>query len=131
MLTHHPSSHVLLPPLQRSTGDYEAPSLARSPEVHHVLSALSRHGCDLFMDLHGDEKLPHNFLSGSEGVPKWQQSPRLGDLQAAFLQALMEVRSLLTSLHCTVCVCVWGGVILFTLFVRLLRCCFFASPLTC
>lgn len=74
----------------RPTGDYEAPSLARSPEVLHVLAALHRHGCDMFMDLHGDEKLPFNFLSGSEGVPKWQHGPRLGDLQSLFVRTLME-----------------------------------------
>jgi hypothetical protein len=49
------------------------------------------------MDLHGDEKLPFNFLSGSEGVPRWQDGPRLRDLQSGFLKALMEV-------------CVWGCV---------------------
>ena len=77
--------------MQRSTGDYEAPSLSRSPEVLHVLAALQHHGCDMFMDLHGDEKLPFNFLWGSEGVPRWQQGPRLGDLQRHFVQALMQV----------------------------------------
>ena len=56
-----------------------------------MLVALTRHGCDLFMDLHGDEKLPHNFLSGSEGVPRWLLSPRLRDLQRGFVQALMQV----------------------------------------
>lgn len=59
--------------------------------MFHVLAALHKHGCDMFMDLHGDEKLPYNFLSGSEGVPKWLLSSRLGDLQTSFVRALMEV----------------------------------------
>ena len=45
----------------------------------------------MFMDIHGDEALPFNFLSGSEGVPKWQDSPRLGLLQDTFVSALMQV----------------------------------------
>lgn len=48
-------------------------------------------GCDMFMDIHGDEALPYNFISGSEGVPKWQNGPRLAELQSMFVQALMQV----------------------------------------
>jgi hypothetical protein len=84
--------------------------------VFHVLAAITHHGCDMFMDLHGDEKLPFNFLSGSEGVPRWQDGPRLRDLQSGFLKALMEV---------CVCVCVLcvslGQCIL-------IMCCLQASP---
>jgi len=65
-----------------TTGDYVAPSLERSPEVYHVLHEMDRVGCDLFMDIHGDETLPYNFLSGSEGVPKWGE--RLKKLQDTF-----------------------------------------------
>jgi len=74
----------------RDTDNYQAPSLERSPEVFHVLREIRATGCDMMMDIHGDETLPHNFLSGSEGVPKWQNGPRLKRLQDGFLVALMQ-----------------------------------------
>ena len=37
------------------TGDYMAPTVERSPEVHAVLAAATAIGCDLFVDVHGDE----------------------------------------------------------------------------
>ena len=61
---------------------YIAPSLERSPEVYHVLKQLDSIGCDFFVDVHGDEELPYNFLSGSEGCKVW--SPRLEKLQNDF-----------------------------------------------
>lgn len=45
------------------------PSLERSPEVFHVRAAMSQTGVDLFLDLHGDEALPCNFIAGQEGAP--------------------------------------------------------------
>jgi len=39
-------------------------------------------GCDLFVDVHGDEEIPLNFVSGMEGVPGW--GPRLMGLQGLF-----------------------------------------------
>ena len=68
-----------------TTGDYEAPTLARSPEVFHTLAAMDRTGVDLFVDVHGDEALPFAFLAGSEGLPAW--SARLKALHGAFLGA--------------------------------------------
>ena len=67
------------------TGDYDAPTLARSPEVHHTLAAMDATGVDLFIDVHGDEALPFAFLAGSEGLPVW--SARLKSLHGAFLGA--------------------------------------------
>jgi hypothetical protein len=55
-----------------------------------VLNEINAVGCDMFMDIHGDEALPYAFISGSEGVPKWQNGPRLGDLQTMFVQSLMQ-----------------------------------------
>jgi len=63
---------------------YEAPSLERSPEVYYVLKKMDETGVDAFLDVHGDEELPFNFLAGGEGCPNW--SPRLEMLQGAFLQ---------------------------------------------
>lgn len=63
-----------------STGDYKAPTLERSPEVYYVMEKLKQTGCSFFIDVHGDETLPYNFISGMEGVPAW--GPRLEALQA-------------------------------------------------
>lgn len=62
---------------------YDAPTLERSPEVYHVLKKMDETGVDVFLDVHGDEVLPFNFLAGSEGCPNW--SDRLEKLHGAFL----------------------------------------------
>ncbi|AOE50910.1 M14 family metallopeptidase [Kangiella sediminilitoris] len=33
-----------------------------APEVFYVREALLKHGVDVFIDLHGDEAIPHNFM---------------------------------------------------------------------
>jgi murein tripeptide amidase MpaA len=65
------------------TPDYPAPTLKNSPEVFHVLNTMKETGMDLFLDVHGDEVLPFNFLSGSEETVHW--GPRLKALHGAFL----------------------------------------------
>lgn len=45
------------------------PSLESSPEVYHVQHKMEQLGCDLFLDIHGDESLPWNFISGQKGLP--------------------------------------------------------------
>ncbi|KAJ1445348.1 hypothetical protein M885DRAFT_550242 [Pelagophyceae sp. CCMP2097] len=67
------------------TGNYAAPTLERSPEVYHVLRVMDETGVDLFVDVHGDEEIPLNFVSGMEGCPNW--GPRLEALQGAFVNA--------------------------------------------
>lgn len=52
---------------------------------------MDRVGCDMMMDIHGDEVLPYNFLSGSEGIAHWQDGPRLKQLQDSFGAALKKV----------------------------------------
>ena len=71
-----------------STGDYKAPTLKNSPEVYHLLENTDRLGCDLFLDVHGDEELPYNFVSGMEGCAVW--GPRLEGLQKRFGDELMK-----------------------------------------
>jgi len=46
--------------------EWMTPSLASSPEVYHVKNKIHEVGCDLFLDVHGDEALPYIFLAGSE-----------------------------------------------------------------
>jgi len=62
---------------------YDAPTIERSPEVFNVLRAMDETGCDAFLDVHGDEALPFNFLAGSEGMKVW--GDRLKSLHGAFL----------------------------------------------
>jgi len=46
--------------------EWMTPSLETSPEVFHVKNKIHLTGCDLFLDIHGDEGLPYNFVAGSE-----------------------------------------------------------------
>lgn len=63
-------------------GDYVAPTMERSPEVYVVLQKMDETGVDVFLDVHADEELPYNFLSGANHIPKW--STRLEKLHGAF-----------------------------------------------
>ena len=77
---------------EEGTDDYyEAPTLERSPEVYHVLRRMDETGVDAFLDVHGDEALPFNFLAGSEGCTNW--SPRLKALHGAFLASYERANS--------------------------------------
>lgn len=51
--------------------EWAAPSEQRSPEVLCVRRRMEQTGVDFFLDVHGDEALPYNFISGAEGIPSW------------------------------------------------------------
>jgi murein tripeptide amidase MpaA len=61
------------------------PSMDRSPEVFLVRACMQRTGVDLFLDIHGDEGLPYNFVAGAEGIVDF--TPRLRELTHAFKTA--------------------------------------------
>lgn len=46
--------------------EWMAPSMERSPEVFVVRNKVHETGCDLFLDIHGDESLPYVFVAGCE-----------------------------------------------------------------
>lgn len=46
--------------------EWVAPSMEKSPEVFLVRNKIHEVGCDLFLDIHGDEGLPHVFVAGCE-----------------------------------------------------------------
>ncbi|MBC3878875.1 carboxypeptidase family protein [Undibacterium sp. FT79W] len=48
--------------------EWMTPSLETSPEVFHVKNKIHETGCDLFLDIHGDEALPYVFVAGSEMI---------------------------------------------------------------
>lgn len=70
---------------------YEAPTLERSPEVYHVLNKMDETGVDLFLDVHGDEEIPYNFISGAAMVPNWGK--RMESLHGAFVAAYSRANS--------------------------------------
>ncbi len=45
------------------------PDPAMAPEVAAVLAAMDQTGCDLSLDVHGDETLPHVFVDGCDHDP--------------------------------------------------------------
>ena len=67
---------------------WATPCAASSPEVHAVREAMEAAGCDLFLDVHGDEAIANNFIAGAKGIPGWTE--RLEGLQDAFEQALLR-----------------------------------------
>lgn len=54
--------------------EWAEPSAERSPEVLAIRSRMDRTGCDLFLDVHGDEAIANNFIAGGEGVPRWSET---------------------------------------------------------
>ena len=65
--------------------EWQAPTLARSPEVFLVRQKMQEVGVDFCLDAHGDEGLPYNFVAGSEGNPGY--TPRVAQLENAFKTA--------------------------------------------
>jgi murein tripeptide amidase MpaA len=76
-------------PSADSSEIYDAPTLHRSPEVYYVLKHMDESSCDAFLDIHGDESLPFNFLAGSQGMKVWGK--RLESLHGAFLASYSRV----------------------------------------
>ncbi|QTH71820.1 M14 family metallopeptidase [Pseudoalteromonas xiamenensis] len=69
--------------------EWQTPSLEQSPEVFHVLNKMHETGLDMFLDIHGDEALPYNFVAGSEGIPSYDA--RLESLENRFKSALLTI----------------------------------------
>ena len=66
--------------------EWREPDAAASPEVFHVRAAMEASGCDLFLDIHGDESLPYVFFSTAEEVPDF--TPETARRQARLIAAL-------------------------------------------
>ena len=69
--------------------EWAEPSLEKSPEVFHVLNKMHESGLDMYLDIHGDEALPYNFVAGSEGIPSYDD--RLKNLEDSFKAALLTI----------------------------------------
>ena len=69
--------------------EWQTPSRENSPEVFYVREKMLATGVDMFLDIHGDEAIPFNFVAGSEGIPSYDA--RLENLENKFKQALLTV----------------------------------------
>jgi murein tripeptide amidase MpaA len=67
--------------------EWAEPSLEKSPEVFLVRQRMDVRGVDFFLDVHGDEELPYNFISGCDGIPSLTE--RQVRLQERYKAALM------------------------------------------
>jgi murein tripeptide amidase MpaA len=68
--------------------EWMTPSLERSPEVFVVKNKIHETGCDLFLDVHGDEALPYVFVAGSEMLEDF--SPQQGVEQQKFIDDFLR-----------------------------------------
>jgi murein tripeptide amidase MpaA len=68
--------------------EWMTPSLERSPEVYAVKNKIHETGCDLFLDVHGDEALPYVFVAGSEMLEDF--SPQQGAEQQKFIDDFLR-----------------------------------------
>ncbi|MCE0494832.1 M14 family metallopeptidase [Vibrio salinus] len=69
--------------------EWQAPSPEKSPEVYYVRAKMLETGVDMFLDIHGDEAIPYNFIAGSEGVPSYDE--KMAHLETAFKNALLTI----------------------------------------
>jgi len=65
--------------------EWVAPSPEISPEVLHVRERMHQTGCQLFLDVHGDEGLPYVFVAGSEMLEGFTE--KQAHSQQTFIQA--------------------------------------------
>jgi murein tripeptide amidase MpaA len=68
--------------------EWSEPSAKTSPEVFSVRERMVQTGVDFVLDVHGDERIPHNFISGSDHVPSADE--RMKTLLVDFKQALLK-----------------------------------------
>lgn len=68
--------------------EWATPSLEKSPEVFYVLEKMKAVGVDAYLDLHGDEALPYNFVAGCEGIPSYDAA--FEAVENVFKQTLLQ-----------------------------------------
>jgi len=67
---------------------WQSASTDKSPEVLFAQVQMKQHGVDMFLDVHGDEEIPHVFTAGCEGNPGF--TPRIEALEKAFRDNLCK-----------------------------------------
>jgi murein tripeptide amidase MpaA len=75
--------------------EWVTPSMETSPEVFVVRERIHQTGCDLFLDVHGDEALPYVFIAGSEMLEGFttEQAARQHVFLEAFKRASPEFQT--------------------------------------
>jgi murein tripeptide amidase MpaA len=68
--------------------EWEVPSLETGPEVFYARQEMDKVGVDLFLDIHGDENLPYNFVAGSEGNTSY--SDEIAKQESIFKEAYLN-----------------------------------------
>jgi len=69
--------------------EWQTPTMDTSPEVYLVRQRMMLEGGDLFLDIHGDEELPYNFVAGCEGNDSYDD--RHAQLENTFKDAYMAI----------------------------------------
>ncbi len=69
--------------------EWLTPSIEKSPEVYFVTKMMKETGVDMFLDIHGDEAIPYNFVAGCEGIKSYDK--RHHDLEEAFKAAYAAI----------------------------------------
>jgi murein tripeptide amidase MpaA len=69
--------------------EWATPSIENSPEVYYVKEQMKAIGMDFNLDVHGDEALAYNFISGIEGIPSFDD--KLSKLTDSFIDNWMAV----------------------------------------
>jgi len=69
--------------------EWAEPSMEKGPEVYLVREKMFATGVDMFLDIHGDEALPFNFVAGCEGVPAYDERHR--GLEDKFKNILLAI----------------------------------------
>lgn len=77
--------------------EWAEPSMEKSPEVYLVRQKMDETGVDLFLDIHGDEAIPYNFVAGCEGIPSYDK--RHEQLENAFRDAYLKASPEFQTVH--------------------------------
>jgi murein tripeptide amidase MpaA len=75
--------------------EWMSASMETSPEVFVVRERIHQTGCDLFLDVHGDEGLPYVFIAGSEMLEGFtaEQATKQNIFLEGFKQASPEFQT--------------------------------------
>jgi murein tripeptide amidase MpaA len=73
------------------------PSLNNSPEVYHVRNQMHATGVSLFLDIHGDETIPHVFTDGCGMIPNYPAASLAQE--QAFIQLLASTTPDFQTVH--------------------------------
>ena len=77
--------------------EWATPSIENSPEVYYVKEKMKEIGMDFNLDVHGDEGLPYNFISGIEGIPSFDS--KLSKLTDDFINKWIAINPDMQNIH--------------------------------